>query len=65
MARSSYIYLLEDVATKFILGAFTVKHEMVKERAVLDRPTRVWRHRDGKLATLTNTADITEELSNG
>jgi hypothetical protein len=63
MARSTYIYLLEDVATRLILGAFTVKHEMLQWRAELDRPTRVWRHRDGRLATLATATDITEELS--
>jgi hypothetical protein len=62
MARSQYIYLIVDVATEFVLGAFTVKHEMLKARADIDRQTRVWRHRDGRLASSTNATDITAEL---
>jgi hypothetical protein len=49
MARSSYIYILVDEATEFIIGTFTVKHEMktwVKLHP--DIRCKAFRHRDGQ-----------------
>lgn len=47
MARSSYIYLLREEDTDYIVGAFTVKHEMETYRdKYAPRPTYWQRFRD-------------------
>jgi hypothetical protein len=48
MARSSYIYLLLDIASGEAVGAFTVKHEMQAARDRHPTPTHCWRYRDNQ-----------------
>ena len=69
MARSSYIYLVWNHADE-LLGAWTVKHELIKVAKHVKgghpdyRIDRVIRTRDGTSAGMGNhwVADITEEI---
>jgi hypothetical protein len=63
MARSQFIYLLWDEHTADIIGAYTVKHEVLsaREKLLVAQPHReivVYRFRDGLTNDMSNWTQV-------
>lgn len=59
MARATYIYVVMQDAK--IIGAYTVKHEMLSELPQDGGGTTVWRVRDGRNWDAVEPIDMTDE----
>lgn len=49
MARSTYVYTVQEPMTRNVVGAFTVKYEMLEwaQKGPISKLAHVYRHRDG------------------